>query len=341
MILLNGERLSTFKGDERCTWAEEKMSEIKRQGKTQYIFKLRKGVALVQDKDGRYIPDPTSKFIDTLMIANKEENWGTDTWIYTRSENKQKGRDASLLLRETNSYVAEKDYEIIFFLKELHPLVKTNYLFLYNKIEEAKQKNIEISQDADVKFLIYSKNSPISPFMNGDDETKLRNVAQTWGVSSARSKDIEELKLELYETVLDSHNRKNSTKRGFDEFIKQCSKEVGSKEDEVRISVTRAIDDGNIKYIKPTSEWVWEDDKVIYKLSPSEEGNPDNAIVEYFITRPAELKALQGYVKSTQKDYSRSDLESMSWADIRKLTIDMNKFSTKMTKDECIEAILG
>lgn len=126
-------------------------------------------------------------------------------------------KKANILFHDFWSLNPAEDFELIFFLRHVSSSVKRREIVELDEKEETKKKLSTFVGDSEVKYHIAYTLSP-DKHMNGN-EVPLRTIAASWNVKNAEEGDINQVKLDLYDAVMESEKNKMVTKRGIKEFV--------------------------------------------------------------------------------------------------------------------------
>jgi len=177
-----------------------------------------------------------------------------------------------------------------FFLCEISSITKDGEISIVDRVSEDKQENDKIADASMVDFMVSHKSSPISPETIGS-ENIIRDLAAAWGVSDSENKPLPTIRKELRLNVHNSHKKKQTTKRGYDEFFRDINdaQRGGNAEIKMRKDIQLAIEKNKISHVetrvvlfpgttverellrhRPTESDVWIDKLLTYLLA-----NPD------------------------------------------------------------------
>jgi len=202
------------------------------------------------------LPDKPNSLSFPLKASVKSET-GIDVWRY--AENVVYGTDGQkkfipINLRYTGSIaLTYKDMELIWFLWKFCPYTKEGEnwnkkvpkIEFENLVERADAKAQKEEQKADFKALIYSTKV-------GLKEDQLRKVAKALMIPGVDELTPNQVRLHIEQRVL--VDRQN----GIANFLNMVDSESVLN---IRASIQTAVDEGIIKFIANTKEWVWTDDK--------------------------------------------------------------------------------
>jgi len=283
MLFLNGNPLKfdTPQGRQYNTFVDTKLKKMK----NPVVFKSGKPVKI--NATGLFEP-PRQEWIPFSTTVGGEH--GSETWQYT-SVLPIKRNDQWIFSERGRVYNhgrklkldKNKDPELIFYLSELSPFIKSGKIVLENKEHEARtiiDKEIGI---LDVKWFIYSEHSPISVRATANEDA-LRTIASSWGVGSVDELSISEVQLALHKVVERSHSNIAQTGRGYTEFLSE------TKVNDLvilRANIQKAIDKGLIEYVPMNLQWQFaSSDHILMTIAPKDIAVKEMALFNYVKVRP-------------------------------------------------------
>ena len=283
MLFVNGEqlKLDTPEGRKFTNFKDNKLKKMK----NPVVFKSGKPIKI--NKTGLFEP-PRQEWIPFSTTINGEN--GSETWQYTsvlpiKKDNQWIFSERGRIYSHGRKWKMDKnkDSELIYFMGELSPFVKSGKIILENKEHEARtliDKEIGI---LDVKFFIYSDNSPLSVQATGGEET-LRIVASSWGVEDVDGKSLSEIQIALHKAVEKSHPTAGTTGRGYTEFLSE------TRVNELvvlRANVQRAIDKDLIEYAYQDLQWKFTSSgNVLMTISQRDIAIKEIALFNHIKVRP-------------------------------------------------------
>lgn len=140
-------------------------------------------------------------------------------------------------------YVRENDIELAYFLLNHNPSVKSGRITIVDDEADAQKKVDSFSDDLDLRFHLYSKNSPVA-----NDKTLLEDIAVTFGVKDVESLGIAQLKNRIYDVVIlgdRTGNRFINTK----EFMNLIDNDGKRRVAQI---IYRAVKNGDLQYSPKT-----------------------------------------------------------------------------------------
>lgn len=248
-----------------------------------------------------------------------------------------------------------KDAELIFFFTEISPFVVKGRIVLEDKRRDARKVIDKEAGELDVKFMILSEHSPISPDQTGNEDT-LRMVASGWGIANVEDLSIEEVKVELLSKVQTSNAQYNVTGRGFKEFLNEIDSRGKLT---LRANVQRAVDKGIILYDDPNFTWRFASNnqplmvvpvnaaadaqKALYNFLYTNEKLA--GVLEYALTGDTKKSDVQITEPVSQPaeepvpEVPSINVDEIPYTELKKLAkkLEINSFGVK--KDELIEII--
>jgi len=141
-------------------------------------------------------------FLIPLTSTDGEWRWSAAK-MTTKTKTNPKGFvDHHYTIRH-GDVLREKDIEFIWFLKNRSSQLNKR-IFIEDLEGKATEKVKELASDADIKFMLMGNKSPIA-----NDEKLIREVASIFGLRDVEKLKINELKLALYERVLEGEKSKD------------------------------------------------------------------------------------------------------------------------------------
>jgi len=304
------------------------------------------------------------------LTAIRIGDYGTETWTYTKvAPNKDNNgrlrfKENHKILKYVEDLNPKIDYEFIFFLVYLCPLVRDGVYILEDKAKEARDKIQKTREVDDIKFLINSPHSHISPEYNNGDESVLRLIASAWGVNKASTKDIWIIRDELFNAVYASNQNYQNTGRGFKEFLSENKIDDNIKN---RALLQRAYDENVISIDIEQRKWIYTDSKVSICVVPDyislrngkgefAEGEWVNYLFKYTNTTKPEIisdirNVLEGIIKNvstgtvnTNKEENIDDIMALDRGGLMKKASKLDLYSKhdikKMRNDEIKDVII-
>jgi len=215
-----------------------------------------KQVKLVYPKGA---PEKVHRVFGVLKKFAIELQSSDGVWRYSRARKDNKGeyKDHHVFVTHSTLY-HEKDIEFIWFLKNKAYAVASGKLYIENLEEEAKQEVDTLSSDADIKYMLMGKHSPIS-----QNEKLVREVAEIFGVPDVEKIGSNQVKLNLYNTILEGEKMQDS----FTNFENFEAMTEGNSKRKAAFHARRSINDNLVGYNNRDRAWyVKEGSKFTEKL---------------------------------------------------------------------------
>lgn len=180
-------------------------------------------------------------------------------WRYSKGRRHRNGTWPDHHLEVTyNTMYKEEDIELLWFLLQHSSAMKGKYVYIEDLEAEAKEEIKEMATDAYIAYMLTDKRSPI--FSN---ETLIKQVAEIFGVRDVDKKGINQLRLELYDCVLEGEQMGDRF-ANYDKFEEMTS---GSIRRKAAFNARRSINDGIVGY-KDRAWWLKEGREFTEKLLP-------------------------------------------------------------------------
>jgi hypothetical protein len=212
----------------------------------------------------------------------------------------------------------QTDPELAFFVMEVSS-VKDKYYSVKDQQKEDKLDLDKMVDDGAVKYIIGSPNSPLSPEITGSEE-KIRELAASWNIYDSETMPLVSLRKTFINAVLNSESRKETTKRGFVEFMKDVDSLLkgDGKEIKIRGYIQKAIEKKVIVHdVVRVMIYVGTPiEKELLRHRPSEADVWIDKVVSFFINNPGEFKTLTDEL-DYEKTMSTED-KARSYADLSK-----------------------
>lgn len=256
--------------------------------KSEHFGKEKKGLVQLRYPNGVRVKNMTSRgegkyeprkifLLDTLSFDG--------TWRYSPIKPKDgvfKNPNGNHIKIQDPTLFYEEDIELIWFLKYHCPQMKSGKVFFEDFEKIAADEMKEIVSDIDIKFALYSKNSPISK-----DATLLREVASIFRVENHSRLGLLELKNSLYHKVKegDDRNDKYINYAKFEELTDNSGKRFAAA------TVRKAVETGTIKWKSDERAWyIYAGDEYVtelLKLKPNDVSSRDELLVKEILEKPA------------------------------------------------------
>lgn len=279
--------------------------------------------------------------ISFSLRAMKMENGISEEWIYcdnpivTESGNYQ--YKPKRVYFSGRKEFTTKDAELIYFLTKIMNL-KSVGLVVEDKAKTAKEINDTFTVDGDVKYMIFSRHSPLS-----DDEK--RQLALAWGYGDAESDNIEVVKNHLYNLVAEGEKNKEATKRGFDQFLDDAQN-MGSMV-RLRANINRSIKEKIIEWAPSRNRYLWSSTgQLIATVPGASVVAKEEFLVNHFLNHKGDSEILEVEIQGLGTLPILSEADVLSESNVQKLKkIAKDKygksFNVGATKDELQKFIIS
>lgn len=257
------------------------------------------------------------------------------TWIF--AERKVTNRSGNLdygprhRLFRYQTMLRENEIELLWFL--IHKSSAFNRKLFIEDLE-AKAKSVveEMSVDADLKYLIMGKTSPISK-----DIDTIKKVAEIFGLRDIEKKGESQLKVELYDTILAGEKR-NDPNINYKRFEQLTNSDFRRK---AAYLAKRAINDKIVVY--KDGAWFYNDngtaDERLVELKRNEIEMRDHVFVDK-VVNDANVRARLFAILHEEEDYSRADLMNLGLSTLRAMVKELGgKVGQNETKDTLADRI--
>ena len=264
------------------------------------------------DPKGRDVPnmaEPTSPMMMPLTARVDGDN-GMEIWSYSDGPPKilpnqmwEAGGKRSKMVTEQIVVNLRKEPELAFFLYYKSPVFKSGMLQVDDPAAAAKLRGDKVRADLDLQLAIYSVLG---------DETRLRNMAQAYGIAKANEKHPDILREKLREIVLlgDVKKRSDPLAKGVKEFLEDVN---GNDSVRLRSLVMVMIDNGKITYSQNGKYRVG--DREICSIPPTEAARKQDFLCNHLasISNKAKLKDLVKDVVDEDYLNSITDEKTFKW----------------------------
>lgn len=227
--------------------------------------------------------------------------------------------------------LTEKDIEFIWFLKH-ESSVLGKYVFFEDLEGDAKEEVEAMASDAEVRFMITSPKSPISK-----NETLLREVASVMGVPNTDKIGINQLKKELYETLVDGHEYGDKY-INYDTFDKLVN---GDKVRKAAHVARRAISNNIVGYSK-SAWWLMNGrnyEERLVNVSPTDGASRDQVFIQAVVDN-ATIRSRVFMVMGEQENITLKDLREQDRSSLQRTLRELTgEFSSNDKKEEIIEKL--
>lgn len=276
------------------------------------------------DDSGRPLR-PTAQTVPFKAMFNGER--GQETWNYGETRKKAKNdtysyQPSHLIVTDETPLDPSKDIEKIFILTVVGN-VGASGCFVFDPVTDAEIKARKIGGDElDVKFLIYK---------DPDFTTEqLILVAKAWGILEADKLNIAILRNKLFDLVSSNEKRKESTGRGYSNFItdvrnvrNESRRETVENKAVINIAVAKKV----VLYDDKTSQWRYASNgDYICQVPRDKVERKNELLLEYYNRRSTELEALRNEVLGERivPKYSQADIDRISTdAEARQVAKDL------------------
>ena len=229
----------------------------------------------------------------------------TETWQYTK--NKPTVKDGQLVFKKNSVQIdfgdlaidAIRETDFAYFMIYISDILKHGYEIVdYNK--KAAKEVEAVSERSTLDFFCTSAHSPLVK-----DEQKLRYVAASWGIPNSSVTDINILKLELRDKVVESNNNITVTGRGIQDFIEEV--ETENPITNYRALIQRAVDAKVIGFNFKQSAWFFidkhtgENTDYILPVMSNEVSQKDRLLLDYLCRMPDIINKLESMLGTGSK----------------------------------------
>lgn len=201
-------------------------------------------------------------------------------WRYSRTKRKNDGKfvDSHIFIKHATPF-KEKDVEFIWFLLN-RSSVLNKYIFIEDLEADASKEVEEMSKDADIRYAIMGKTSPIAK-----NEKMLREVAEIFSVPDVKKLGIAQLKKELYETILEGEDM-GDTFVNFEKFEELTEGELKRK---AAFNARQAINDGVVGF-KDKAWWIMHGrthGEKLLQMKTSDLAFKEQVLIDEVVTNPS------------------------------------------------------
>lgn len=327
---------------------------------------VRKGIASLRAKktiiisptwrmpDGELNPGVSqirpNQLIPTESAFDSKETGMKEIWRYSESLPKKGNNgeiiwsDRSITLENSKLIIdSESKAELAYYLVNLSPLFKRGSA-LYGRfkiddpIADAEKEVDQMSLETTVKTYIFSR-LKVSPFY--ENETKLRDIAASWGVANSLTEHPDILRKKLFDKVSYSEKNLASTQRGYKEFIDELDE--GDILLDYRVNINKALEKKFIGWDDREKAYYWldgttgEHTAMIISLSPTDIGQREKILLEYFRN---DYEAYDNLQKSLSVKDAKNRYESMLIEEIKVLCKARNIKIFQMSKSALIAELI-
>lgn len=251
-------------------------------------------------------------------------------WRYSKSrpriKNGQREYDDHHRFVTWKTFYTEKDIEFVWFLEYKSSAVRSGRIVIENLEEEAKKQIEVMSSDADIKYMIMGKTSPIAK-----DKTLIKQAADIFGVKDVERRSIDEVRLDLYNTILDGQKRKDR----FINFEKFEELTEGNQKRKAAFVARRAIQDGIVGY-KDRAMWLKEGREYAEKLMglKSDEIEDRNEVFIQEVINNPNIKSRLFAAMGEDESYNLDDLRELDRPTLMRMANDRGLTTTNSDKKE-------
>lgn len=259
--------------------------------------------------------------------------------VYTKHK-KVKGKDGEEVYLDKYTVIKDgyriqaHDKEFLFFVLHYSSSYRAKRIYVEDYEAQAEQANKAMSEDIDIRYTLFSKQSPVSK-----DRELIKKVAIILGVENAERKGFEQLKNNIYSMVSEGEKNKNRFVN-YEKFDKLVN---GERARRVSYIVRSAINDGTLKFNPKTYKWCFasgsEFGEELFSVKVQDLQFKEELLVEAAMNDGA----LKGAIFSGlgREDYE-SDNELREYD--RKVLMNMGNrygltFATKDTKEEIVKKL--
>ena len=194
----------------------------------------------VKNKSGLY--EPKKKFFLDLVSYDGKWRWSPSMPRNGRFTYKN-GNHFGI---EDPYMFYEDDAELVWFLQNHCPQVKSGKVYFEDFDEVAKKEANELTENIDIQYAIYSNKSPIAKNLG-----LLRDVADAFGVEGVKKLTKFELKNALYKSIVEGE-KANSKYVNLKKFEELTDNEAKMRAAQI---VRKAINNGELKFKKADNTW--------------------------------------------------------------------------------------
>ena len=206
-------------------------------------------------------PDPDHRVFGILKKYPVSLKSADGAWRYSKSRPRveksgQLTYDDHHLMVTHKTVLTKKDIELVWFLKYKSPAVRSKKIYLENLEEEAKEEVLQLSDDADIRYMLFGNGSPIAK-----DSKLLSDVASIFGVKDVDKIGLNQIKVALFEKLVEGNKRKDR----FVNFAKFEELTEGTQKRKAAFLTRGAIADGIVGY-RDRAWWLKEGREFVEKL---------------------------------------------------------------------------
>lgn len=214
-----------------------------------YIFRSKLKIGWTRDKQGKPIKNPPR--LDNLPIETTitGEDGSVETWRWVQYGSSVKNVNniitftgsRNIKFSEEMIYGSKKDAELIYFILNKSLKFKKGRVFLLDPEKNEVDKTEKRTLEAEVYGLIYSKQSPLSPKVAGDD-MPMKKIAASFGVVGVDKKPFHQMQNELWDILQSRESKKRRTGKGYKEFLGELNQEkTADKHANILLAIDRDI----------------------------------------------------------------------------------------------------
>lgn len=228
----------------------EEIEKIALSGK-EYRFQSRLKIGWSKNKEGKLIKNPPRLDNVPKETTITAEDGTTETWRWVQYGSEVENVNGAVKFKGSRNIIfseemiyGPKDAELIWFLLNKSLKVKKGGVFLVDAEKDEIAKTEKRTLEAEVYGLIYSKQSPLSVGVAGDD-VAMKKMAASFGVVGVDKKPFYQLQNELWDRIQKAESTKRKTGKGYKEFLSELNQE---KTADKKANILLAIDRGVLVY---------------------------------------------------------------------------------------------
>jgi len=305
------------------------------------------------DVKNRYFSDNTHRIVKVLYPRGEPKAadigmyqqlkifpiplWSTDgewRWSKSKRTNKTKTNPSGFVDHHRNirhqDVFTEKDLEFLWFLSNRCSALNKK-VFIEDLEEKAKTKVQEMATDADIKYMLMGKSSPVAK-----DEKLIRQVADIFGLRDTSKMQINEVKLALYDAILEGEKMGDK----FVNFVKFEQITEGNVMRKAAYLARTAINDGMVGY-KDHAWWIMSGrsyEEKLLGIKATEAAFRDQVLIDEVVNN-ANIRDRLFSVMGETNEITIDDLRDLDRPALQRKFKDLTGEFINSKKEEIIEKI--
>jgi hypothetical protein len=226
---------------------------------------------------------------------------------------------------------------------QFHNVVRSGELSINDPARTATDKVKKFEREQKVRDALFSQHSPLNKNVNN-----LRTIARRWGLQGVDSRTPDEIRVDLFETVMGSEERRvrNRNLRGIDAFLSDTNLGAGVKAGEL---VVVAEEKGVLKYNATHGEYeiLMPGRQVaspFFPVAPERLANKREALIEALVLDDPLMMKLEAALGLNQEEKSvyvdLDTIDEVKYQDLQKIAASLGLKAIGKNKDELKEMII-